>query len=153
MEQYEIEFAIHHNENLEKYQFRFWNRINNLIVSLQIFFSVVIFANVANVQWFGAFLAILTIGAFIYRPERKAIQAENQIEKYIHLRLRYSCWDEDTLRNKFESVTNTDSSVLGCFYNPAFNRTVIQKDQNDAFIKMTFMEKVMSWIAGDLPRI
>lgn len=153
MQRHEILFTIKHNENLEKYQRTFWGRVDRMVVFLQLFLSTLIFADIAGTVYYGAFMATLTISAFIYQPAKKAWMAAQQIVRYSHLKVNQSNLSDNELKAQFEQVTTLDSEVLGSFYQPAYNRACIQLDSDETFIqKLTIIETIAAWLGGDLPR-
>ncbi|WP_417883592.1 hypothetical protein [Vibrio rumoiensis] len=151
-ERYKIEFDIHHNECLEKYQCIFWGRIDRLIIFLQIFLSTMVFADMSGTPYYGALMAALTIGAFVYSPSKKVTLADQQLEHYVRLRLHMTNLDDNELINRFEAVSQNDSEVMGVFFPAAYWRVAIREGLDTSKIpQLTIWQKFMAWLGGDLP--
>lgn len=149
---YETEFDIHHNEYLEKYQRTFWGRVDRLVIFLQIFLSTMVFANIAGSPYYGALMAALTIGAFVYSPAKKVTLAEQQIGRYIHLRLNMASLSDDELLKQFETISQHDSEIMGVFFPAAYLRAAIREGLDISDVTpLTTWQKIMAWLGGDLP--
>ncbi|MGL6026891.1 MAG: hypothetical protein ACRC0U_07375 [Vibrio sp.] len=151
MERHEQEFITLYCYRLEKYLYTFWRRVNNLVVFLQIFLSTMVFSGVAGAQWYGALMTALTIGAFVYRPDKCQSYAKTQMSEYASLRLHIKSLSDQELSAELERIKQKDSDALGVFENPAYNRATIEYGQPSYARKLTRYEKVMAWLAGDLP--
>ncbi|MEJ2766952.1 hypothetical protein VV869_23680 [Photobacterium sp. MCCC 1A19761] len=152
MKRHEQEFNVIYCYRLEKYLYTFWRRTYNLVVFLQIFLSTMVFSGVAGTQWYGAIMASLTIGAFVFRPDSAMANAKAQMSEYSRVRLHMSKMDDKELSDELHRLKPKDSDPLGCFETPAYNRASIECGQVDYVDSLTTFETFLAWLAGDLPK-
>jgi hypothetical protein len=151
MERHDKEFNVIYCYRLEKYLYTFWRRVNHLVVFLQIFLSTMVFSGISGTQWYGAFMAALTIGAFVYRPDAAMAIAKSQLTDYSQFRRHMKEMSDEELDKELDRVKDKDSDPLGFFENPAYNRACVEISQPTYVVKLARYESIIAWMFGDLP--
>ncbi len=153
MKRHDQEFNVIYCYRLERYLYTFWRRVSNLVVFLQIFLSTMVFSGVSGTQWYGAIMAALTIGAFVYRPDIAMANAKEQMSKYSRIRIHMDGMTDTEFGEELDKIKSGDSDTLGFYENPAYNRATIEYGQPSYVEELAWYESIMAWFGGDLPRV
>jgi hypothetical protein len=127
-------------------------RIDRTLTLLLIASGSAVFANTSNTAWFGAVVMILSVIQFIYRFGVSGNKSLNQSREYQNLYTNESEHTDKELIDKLIIMEKSDSPVWSVLDSSARARTRIMRDiKDDAIINISPVQKITSWLSGDLP--
>jgi hypothetical protein len=149
----ELIFQICLSARLERMTATLLGRVDRGASFLTLFLSASIFAGVASwLQYsIAVMLCAITCFTIVYQPATRAVQANLQRAAYDALYARASSLTNEQLHEELNKLQQQDSVVLGALYNPAHFGEAVRLDL-EPNVQMTRYERVMAWLAGDLPR-
>lgn len=147
----ELLFQIGYSIRLEKMQSLFLARIDRASNFSQMLLGIA----VVTTKWptaTGIAVSALAAFSFVYQPGAKATEAKAQKQRYEKLLGRTPSLSDDELHSEFGAIQESDSQVIGSLMNPAHFGECVRLGRSPDY-KLTWIEKVFAFIAGDLPRI
>lgn len=87
----------------------------------------------------------------VYQPGSKAALADLQKRQYESLCARMTSLSDDDLRDAYAKVQENDSAEVGALCDAAYNGELIRLGHPPKH-DLSRREKILAWIAGDLPR-
>src|SRR5260370_32071831 len=151
MTRHETIYQIGYSIRLEKMQAMFLARVDRFInFSLMLLGAAVITTLFPPVVT-GIAVAVLGGLSFIYQPGVKSMLALTQKQKYEKLLSREPELEDNELFSSYADLQESDSQVIGSLANPSTMGELIRLDCPVNF-ELSWLETVMSFIAGDLPK-
>jgi len=147
-------FNIRYSFQIEAMHATLYNRVDKFLTFAQIILGSAIFADYGSLPIFGALVAVISIGSFIWQPGKAAILHEIQSKKMKLLVSKPSSVSDEELHSDYLIAQETDNSMLGLLRDAAHKRTLISfgrfTEANE--IKLSLIEKIVAWLSGDLPK-
>lgn len=151
-ERHGLEFAVFYSVALCEMHARFWGRTDKWLNFLQIALGSAVFASVGDTMVFGGLLVGMTAFTFVWQPGVTAMKFTMQHQKYQALLYKMSALDDAELSRSLLEIGENDQPELGLLTHAAELRAHIRMSKSTD-IRLTLAEKLMSWLAGDLPRL
>lgn len=149
MNLHELQFQIRYSFHLETMQAVLCGRIDRLLCIGQIFLGSMCAAFTAIAPVMGVLIALLAAVAMVCQFAAKGVRAEHQAAQLKPLLT--SNLSASELEQQFTAIQENDSEVFGALRNAAHMRATIAMGLTDDGYQLTRFEKVMAWLAGDLP--
>lgn len=146
----EIAFSISYSIRLEKMQSTFLARIDRASNFCQLLLGIAVIATNLPILT-GILVSTLAAFSFVYQPAIKSIEARAQKQKYEKLQGIFATLTDKELTAQFGEIQATDSLVIGSLMHPAHFSEYIRLGKNPDY-ELTRFEKLVAFIAGDLPR-
>lgn len=143
---YQIGFSI----RLEKMHCTLLGRFDRASNFLQLLLGIAVVATSWPVV-VGIAVSTLAAISFVYQPACKSIEAKIQKQKYEKLQARASTLTDSELEAEFAEVQAGDSVAIGSLLHPAHVGECIRLERT-VDVSLTWYEKLMAFLAGDLPR-
>lgn len=149
----ELIFQIGLSARLERMTATLLGRMDRGASFLTLFLSASIFANVASwLQYaIAVMLCAITFFTLVYQPAAKAVQANFQRAAYDDLYARADVLTDRQLHDELNKLQQQDSAVPGALYHPAHFGEAVRLNL-EPNVRMMRYEKIVAWLAGDLPR-
>ncbi|EAC0780288.1 hypothetical protein RKT29_002062 [Salmonella enterica subsp. enterica serovar Lome] len=147
-------FDAMYSYHLEKMFCTITGRIDRLITFVIILSGCSVFASVSGYMWFGAIVAALSICLVVFQFSRASGAAEEHAREYLTLITDEPELTDEALLARFKRLQASDSSTWSVLNSAAYLRSCIALGlpiPEDAS-ELSVTEKIMSWLAGDLPR-
>lgn len=147
-------FNIRYSFYIETMQATFFNRMDRLLTFLQIMLGSAIFAAYGSIPLFGAVVAAISVISFVWQPGRVSMLCEVQSRKMKELINLPASYSDEDLHTAYLRAEQSDNPTLGLFRDAAHKRTLISVGRyaEAKAIRLNFFEKIVSWLAGDLPK-
>ncbi|MEF9677008.1 hypothetical protein ABRQ00_13000 [Pectobacterium aroidearum] len=144
-------FQLRYSYNLETMTMIFHSRIDKLLTAIQLISGTAVIAN-TGLGWFFALpVVVIATTQLIWQPSIIAERASVQCRQYADLLYNSDTLPAEDIFKALKTLHHTDSTPFGSLLNPAYKRAAISSGLPDDTTLTTY-EKVMAWIAGDLPR-
>ncbi|WP_176314753.1 hypothetical protein [Burkholderia vietnamiensis] len=150
MTRYETTFQIGYSIRLEKMQAMLMARADRASNFAQMLLGAAVMTNAAPLAT-GIAVAALAAYSFVCQPGGKATQALAQKQRYEQLLTEAGALDDAALFARYCALQESDSQVIGSLAHPAYVGEMIRLDQ-PTDVKLTRLEKIFAFLAGDLPR-
>ncbi|OVZ93397.1 hypothetical protein CBW54_02465 [Yersinia kristensenii] len=149
--EHDVRFRIWYSLWLEEMTETLNRRLDTFINAVTLTLGASIFA-ASHFSWlFGGVIAVLSGCRVAWQFGRVAGSARQQRRRYAVLADDAATLDVTEMRGRLAMLEEFDSPVLGGLKNPAWHRACISLNiKNNE--KLTYMEKVISWLAGGIPR-
>lgn len=146
----EIMFQIGYSIRLEKMQASLLARMDRFANFAQLLLGAAVITAAAPVAT-GVAVAALAGFSFIYQPGAKSTEARAQKRKYEQLQAKADRLSDEDLETCFVELQEGDSLVIGSLMNPAHMGEELRLGHTPNF-RLTAMERLVAFAAGDLPR-
>jgi hypothetical protein len=154
VERDELIFQLGYSARLERMTSTLLGRIDRGTSFAQLFLGASVFANVPN--WLQYLIATslcgITIFVIVYQPAVKQMLAAAQRDAYDGLLAKSKLLSDTEISEQLVTIQKQDSAVLGALCNPAHVGECIRLDR-EPNVSLNRHERVMAWLAGDLPRL
>src|SRR5260363_220369 len=149
----ELIFQIGLSARLERMTATLLGRMDRGASFLTLFLSASIFANVASwLQYaIAVMLCAITFFTLVYQPAAQAVQANFQRAAYDDLYARADVLTDRQLHDELNKLQQQDSAVPGALSHPAHFGEAVRLNL-EPNVRMMRYEKIVAWLAGDLPR-
>lgn len=147
-----LEFGVYYSLTLCEMHARFWGRADKWLSFLQIALGSAVFASVGDTMVFGGLLVAMTAFTFVWQPGVTAMKFAMQRQKYQELAHKMVKLSDEELSAAISDISENDPSEFGLLTNPAEARASIRM-RGSPNIELTIWEKIMAWLAGDLPSV
>ncbi|QLO37340.1 hypothetical protein HV213_16720 [Klebsiella sp. RHBSTW-00484] len=147
-------FNIRYSFYIETMQATFFNRMDRMLTFIQIMLGSAIFAAYGSIPLFGAVVAAISVISFVWQPGRVSMLCEVQSRKMKQLINLPASYSDEELHVAYLRAEEGDNPTLGLFRDAAHKRTLISfgRYSEAKAIRLSPVEKIMSWLAGDLPK-
>ncbi|ELY5239850.1 hypothetical protein SM868_001364 [Yersinia enterocolitica] len=131
-----------------------YNRLDRVLTFIQIMLGSAIFAAYGNLALFGALVTVFSVISFVWQPGKTAMLHEIQSKKMKELITNSSNYSDAELLAAYCKAEETDNNILGFLRDAAHKRALIAlgRESESTLIKLSFVQKSLSWLAGDLPK-
>lgn len=155
MARQDILVDLNHSYYVEKMQSTLCGRIDRALSFIIVFLGASVFGDFFHASiYYGILIAFIATLNGIYQFGKKSAQAKDRAYQYLVL-IR----DADSeklsdieLSEKFKKLEKHDSDVFSILCNAAQQRaTIVLGLRDNPAIKLTRLEKIVSWLAGNLP--
>lgn len=151
MNRSELEFQIAYSSRLERMTAVLLSRIDRVVTFAQLLFGASVFANAPHIPA-GILIAAFAAYSFVYQPGIKSMQALTQKQKYDELLAQAPKLTDDELRTRFYALQENDLLEIGSLCHAAHVGEEIRLGHSPSIVLSRY-ERLMAWLAGDLPRI
>ncbi|WP_280625214.1 hypothetical protein [Arsenophonus nasoniae] len=151
MNRHNIIFDINYSYYLEEMFSTLTGRIHKLISVILFILGGSVFTPFSNLLLFGAFVSCLSAIQYFYEYAKHSCFSNIQAKRYLALIYNESTLSDDELHQKFNELQKSDTQCYGLLANAAYKRTSIKLGLDD-HTKLTRLESIFAWFAGDLPK-
>jgi len=144
-------FDITYSHNLEKMFSTITGRVDRLITLIIILAGCSVFVSISGSMLFGGLIAALSVCQVVFQFSRASGISEGQYRKYLSLISDESSLTDDELHSRLKSIQELDTNPWSILKKAAFKRACISLGLPDTTPGFSRSEKLMSWLAGDLP--
>lgn len=155
MESHEPEFNLTYSILLEQMHSVLFGRLDRFCTFAQLFLGTAVATDAASPIVSGLFVAFLAAIQITYQPSAKSAEAKLQLARYLEIRKRAPSLTPEQVQDEINSIAISDSEAVGALTHPAWLATAIQTGRpiDDAeWRKMTHLQAVASWFAGNHPK-
>lgn len=153
MTRHDLVFDINYSYFLEKMSATLTGRIDRFISVTLMVLGCAVFSPYSGVFIFGVLIAALSAVQFIYQFGKISGLSEEQAKRYLQLMTEEANLSDSDLLVRFCKLQENDSSPFGLLKGAAFKRTCYKLGFEDTSDSLANMEKIVSWLAGDLPKV
>ncbi|MEX6381592.1 hypothetical protein ACON3F_04875 [Providencia hangzhouensis] len=153
MTQESLNFKIHNSFFIETMHATLLNRLDKILIFLQIVLGSAVFASYGNTPLFGFLITVLAVISFVWQPSKAAFAHDLQAKKMKLLITNQNTFTEIELLKEYSRAEETDNPTIGLLLSAAHKRALIATGYNEEArkIKLTKSESITAWLAGDLP--
>ncbi|MEQ5184094.1 hypothetical protein ABN222_06135 [Providencia alcalifaciens] len=153
MAQESLNFKIHNSFFIETMHATLLNRLDKILIFLQIILGSAVFAAYGSSPLFGFLITVIAAFSFVWQPAKSALAHDLQAKKMKTLITNQSTFTDADLLAKYSKAEETDNAVIGSLLSAAHKRALIAIGHTAAANKITLtpVEKLFAWLAGDLP--
>lgn len=147
-----IIYDINYSYALEKMQSTLCGRVDRFLSFLMLFFGAAVFADFRGTVFYGGLIACTAAFNSVYNFGKKSAVAQSRAYQYLALIRDIDILETDQLLSRLKLIEKDDSHIFSVLCNAAQQRATIALGlRDDPAIKLTRFEKIVSWLAGDLP--
>lgn len=151
MNREDLIFHLNYCFFIESLHARFLSRADKLLTFIQLVLGSSVFASIDSPMLLGGALVSLSALSFVWQPAVNAVPFADRADKYARLMYREHALSDEELNAELTSFVQGSYNELGFLCAPAYKRAAIKLGRvNDK--KLTRLESVAAWFAGDLPR-
>lgn len=151
MKKEDCNFYIYYSYTLERMNYTLLSRIDKLITLILIVLGFSVFSPFSNYFLFGLIVAILSVFQLVYHFGQEAGASKEQMKQYKKLLVESPELSEAELQERYIKVQDSDNNPWRSLESAAYLRTCIFYSIPEVY-NLTFLQKCLSWLAGDLPR-
>lgn len=151
MNREDLIFHLNYCFFIESLHARFLSRADKLLTFIQLVLGSSVFAAVNSPMLLGGALVSFSALSFVWQPAVNAVPFADRADKYARLMYREHSLSDEELNAELTAFVQGSYNELGFLCAPAYKRAAIKLGRvNDK--KLTRLESVAAWFAGDLPR-
>lgn len=129
---------------------RFFSFLNFSFIFL--FFDAAVFADFHGTMFYGAIIAFFAAWNSNYQFIKKSASAKERAYQYLVLIRDEPNLIDNNLLSRFKQLEKHDSHIFASLGNAAQQKvTIVLGLKDEPAIKLICFEKIMSWLAGNLP--
>lgn len=151
MNRHNIIFDINYSYYLEDMFSTLTGRIDKLISIILFILGGSVFMPFSNLLLFGLLVSCLSAIQYFYEFSKYSCFSNIQAKKYLKLIYNESKLNDTELHDKFNELQKSDTKCYGILANAAYKRASIKLGLDD-HTKLTKIESLFAWFAGDLPK-
>lgn len=151
MQPHDVLFNLRYSFHLNTMQATLLARLDKLLSFTLLLLGSAVAASFGWQAALGFIVAALSAIQFVWQPGRASMLAERQAAAYRTLLGQTSQLDTIQLQQSYQQLQQSDPAEIGSLRDPAFKRAVIALDLEDT-IALTPWQRIMAWLAGDLPK-
>lgn len=137
---------------LEKMQSTLCGRIDRFLSFLTLFLGAAIFADFHGTIIYGGIIAIIASLNTVYRFGKESELSHQRAQHYLLLKRNKESLSDEQLNNELKNLEKDDGFIFSVLCNAAQQRsTIVLGLRDNPAIKLTTFEKIISWLAGNLP--
>lgn len=149
---HDIIYDINYSYALEKMQATLCGRVDRFLSFLILFFGAAVFADFRGTIFYGGLIACVAAFNSVYQFGKNSAVAQSRAYQYLALIRDVDSLENEQLVSKLKLMEKDDSHIFSILRNAAQQRATICLGLRDnPPIKLTKFEKIISWLAGDLP--
>lgn len=151
----DLVFELYYSYNLENLHYHFNNRVNKLLITIQLLLSSAVFGDLS--QYFpnlhlniiiGLILAILSALSLVYGFGEKAALSQATKAQYQPLLKRYAIMTDEELIQELIASDSSNSNITGALTDIAYKRSAIQLNLEDN-TKLGCYKSIVAWFCGE----
>lgn len=147
----DLKFDIHYSFFLEKMNYTLLTRIDKSITLILMVLGFSVFAPFANLFFFGALVAFLSVIQLVYQFGQAAGLSKEQMRQYRKLMVNMESLSDSETKDQFLKLQDADSLPWQSLEFAAHKRATIVLGLVDESMPLTFKQKIICYIAGDVP--
>ncbi|AHM72987.1 hypothetical protein [Yersinia hibernica] len=152
MNRFDIIFDMHYSHHLELMHATLMGRIDKLLSILLLVLGGSAFAQFGSLFIFGAAVALVSAFQFVCQPGNESGRSLEHARKYLQLITIEPTLTDEELFKRFIEAQSLDNLPWGTLKNAAYKRAAIKLNLIDETPPLTFIERCVARMAGDLPR-
>ncbi|MFS1539307.1 MAG: hypothetical protein ACL7BU_12210 [Candidatus Phlomobacter fragariae] len=152
MNRQDMIFDINYSYYLETMFSTFTGRIDKLIAIILFILGGSVFTPFSNLFLFGSLVSLLSAIQYFYAFSKHSCYSNAQAKKYLTLIRNAPQLSDAELHQKINELEKADTKPYGIFANAAYKRARIRLGLNNENSKLTFIESLFAFFAGDLPK-
>lgn len=146
----ELKFSIVYSYYFEKFMFKFYSRLEKLILFILMILSVIEITGVFNTVITGVISIILIFILIVSRAGAKSQAAKTLYQEYLNLYQDFDNRDRDTVKRLFRSIQEKDNEEINYLAHPAFAAAAQRLlGDNILFRKLSFLERMYVLFIGE----
>ncbi|EHS3655144.1 hypothetical protein KV336_002956 [Escherichia coli] len=148
-----VSFCFRYSFHLETMMSTLYRRLEYLLCFILMLAGGLVLADVGNTVLQGLVVIIVAFTVLALRPARNALLCEWQAARYHELIRDFEYHPDETELPDMDEIEQDDNTAIGLLRNAAYKRALIALgySQEASAIRLTTMEKIAAWFAGDLP--
>ncbi|GAA4493366.1 hypothetical protein [Pseudaeromonas paramecii] len=151
MKRDDLQFQLSYSYFMESMHARLYSRVDKLLTFAQLVLGSSVFASFGENWFLGLALVILSAISFVWQPAAKSHVYAGRADNYAKLMYRADELTDQELESQLTSTVEDIFDEVGALTSAAYMRAAIQLGRQ-CDTKLSGIEKVLAWLAGDLPR-
>lgn len=119
----DLKFNIVYSYYFEKFMFKFYSRLDKLILFILMVMSIIALTGTSNIVIIGSISAILIFVLIASQAGAKSQATKTIYQEYFNLYQNFANMDIDIIKQRFRAIQEKDNEEINCFAYPAHAAT------------------------------